>query len=60
MGISDWFKRFRSNASALEQYREGADQDEADQSQATRAAHERAPVPSEGASAQDESDGGTG
>ena len=26
MGIGDWFKRFRPNAEAFEQYREGAGQ----------------------------------
>jgi hypothetical protein len=41
MGIGDWFKRFKRNAGALEEYREGVAQpQEAGESQAARAAHE--------------------
>ena len=59
MGIGDWFKRFRSNAEAFEQYREGAGQDEGvAQSQAARAAHEHTPAPSESAT-RDETDDAT-
>ena len=58
MGIGDWLKRFRSNAAALEQYREGVAQGgSAPESQAERAAHEHSPIPSENASADDETNG---
>jgi hypothetical protein len=58
MGIGDWFKRFRSNAEALEGYREGtAESVAASPSQAERAAHEHAPAPSENAPARDDSNG---
>ena len=51
MPISDWFKRFKSNAGALEEYREG----EGDtQSQAARAAHEGVREPQQSATAKDE------
>jgi len=37
MGIGDWFKRFKRNAGALEEYREGVVQpQEAGESQAAR------------------------
>ena len=59
MGIGDWFKRFKKNTAAFEQYREGADQEDGGaQSQAARAAHEGARPPGDGASTQDENSGG--
>jgi hypothetical protein len=53
MGIGDWFKRFRQNAAEYEEYREGMVQpQDAVESQAERAAHEGAPPPPGGASAE--------
>ena len=60
MGIGDWFKRFKKNAAAFEQYREGTEEgDGAAQSQAAQAAHEGARPPEERASAPDENRGET-
>jgi hypothetical protein len=50
MAIADWFKRFKRNASALEEYREG---DGDTQSQAERAAHEGVRAPQQSAAAPD-------
>ena len=51
MGISDWFKRFKRNAAAFEEYREGVE--EADEAQADRAAHEGMRAPLQSATAKD-------
>jgi hypothetical protein len=60
MGIGNWFKRFKKNTAAFEQYREGTEEEDgADQSQAARAAHEGVRSPGEGASAPDENSTGT-
>jgi hypothetical protein len=48
MGISDWFKRFKRNAAAVEEYREGGAQQQGGESQAARAQHERAQAPRDG------------
>ena len=54
MGIGDWFKRFKRNASAVEEYREGMVQpQEAGESQAARAAHEGIRAPQGSASADE-------
>jgi hypothetical protein len=54
MGIGDWFKRFKRNAGALEEYREGVAQPQEDgESQAARAAHEGVHPPQESASADE-------
>jgi hypothetical protein len=54
MGIGDWFKRFKRNAGALEEYREGVAQpQEAGESQAARAAHEGVHPPQGSASADE-------
>ena len=50
MGISDWFKRFKRNAAAMEDYREGVAQpQDSGQSQASRAKHEGPQAPRDGA-----------
>lgn len=49
MGISDWFKKFKRNASTFEEYREGVAQPQGSESQASRAEHERMPAPRDGA-----------
>jgi hypothetical protein len=49
MGIGDWFKRFKSNAAAMEDYREGVAQpQDAGESQAQRAEHEAVHPPRDG------------
>ena len=61
MGIGDWFKRFKRNAAALEEYREGVAQEPSrNASQAARAEGEHSPVSSERASASDEDRSGSG
>jgi len=58
MGIGDWFKRFKRNATEYEEYREGMVQpQEAGESQAERAANEGSNAPQRSPSA-DESRGG--
>jgi hypothetical protein len=52
MGIGDWFKRFKQNTAAFEEYREGVAQEPGrDESQAARAGAEHSRVSSESASA---------
>jgi hypothetical protein len=48
MGISDWFKKFKRNAAALEEYREGVAQPEGGESEASRAPHPPAQAPRDG------------
>lgn len=59
MGIGDWFKRFKGNAAALEEYREGVAQpQDTGESQAERAAHEGAPAQQKSASTDENRSGG--
>jgi hypothetical protein len=55
MGISDWFKRFKRNAGALEEYREGVAGPQGAESQAERASRDRAQAPPKNASDREES-----
>ena len=48
MGISDWFKKFKRNAAALEEYREGVAQPQGGEPQASRAQHEGTQAPRNG------------
>jgi len=57
MGIGDWFKRFKRNAAAMEEYREGvAPPQGTGESQADRAAHEGAHAERESSTDDNRSD----